>query len=151
MPWAPDTDRAAEAVALAGAPALARTAAAGAGGMAEHLDEVPVLLLVLVDLSKLATVDRDLPRYTFAGGASIYPFVWSILLAARQEDLRGVVTTMPIRRESEVRRLFAIPEHFAVAALVALGRPTAAPRRLRRRPVAEFARLDRFDGPPLGL
>ena len=77
------------------------------------------------------------------------PFVWSILLAARQEDLRGVVTTMPIPCVVEVRRLFAIPEHFAAAALVALGRPTAAPRRLRRRPVAEFARLDRFDGPPL--
>jgi len=149
VPWSPSADRAAEAAALAGAGALADQAAAGPGGMAEHLDEVPALLLVLVDLSVLATVDRDLPRYTLAGGASVYPFVWSILLAARAHGLGGVITTMPIRREADVRVLFEVPEHVAVVALVALGRPQRAPTRLTRRPVGEFARLDRFDGPPL--
>ena len=33
--------------------------------------------------ARLATVDRDLDHYTMVGGASIYPFAWSILLAAR--------------------------------------------------------------------
>jgi nitroreductase len=83
------------------------------------------------------------------GGASIYPFVWNILLAARAEGLRGVITSVAVRREDEVRRLFSIPETFAVAALVVLGRPASAPSRLRRRPVGEFTWIDRFEGPEL--
>jgi len=149
VPWAPVTDRAAEAEALAAAPGLAEEAAAGPGGFAEHLDQVPALLLVLADLGALASVDRDFGRYTFAGGASVYPFVWNLLLAARTEGLRGVLTTMPIRREPEVKALFAVPEHMAVAGLVALGYPAREVTRLRRRPVAEFTTVDRFDGPPL--
>ncbi len=98
MPWAPITDRELEASAASGAEALAGAAGAGPGGFAEHLDTVPVLLLVLADLRALAAVDRDHDRYTFAGGASVYPFVWSILLAARDEGLRTVVTP-PIHTE----------------------------------------------------
>ena len=49
-----------------------------------------MLLVVLADQRYLAAVDRDLDRYAMAGGASIYPFAWSILLAAHEEDLGGV-------------------------------------------------------------
>jgi nitroreductase len=150
VPWAPVTDREAERRAIEGAPALASRAAAGPGGMAEHLDRVPVLLLLLVDLKTLAAVDRDAERYTFAGGASIYPFAWSILLAAHDEGLGGVMTTMPIRREREVKELVGAGPDVAVAALLALGHPAQRPTRLRRRPVAEFATVDRFDGPAFG-
>jgi nitroreductase len=149
VPWAPVTDRAAEERALAGAPALAEATAGGPGGFAEHLDDVPVLILVLADLRKLATVDRDLDHYTLVGGASVYPFVWSLLLAARAEGLAGVMTTMVVRREAEVRAAFGIPEHVTVAALVALGHPVRQPSRLTRQPVEDFATVDGFDGPPL--
>ena len=82
-PWSAVNDRAAEAAAIEQASDdLAQTAAAGRGGFAEHFDEVPAMLVLLADLRRLATVDRDLDRYTFAGGASVYPFAWSILLAA---------------------------------------------------------------------
>ena len=148
-PWAPVTDRGAEAAAMAGAGALAEAAAAGPGGFAEHLDEVPVLLVLLADLRRLAAVDRDLDRYTLVGGASIYPFAWSILLAARAEGLAGVMTTMATRREEEVRALLGAPEEFAVAGILALGRPVRQPTRLRREPVESFATVDTFDGPPL--
>jgi len=149
VPWAPITDAEAERRALAEAPAMAAAAAAGPGGFAEHLDEVPLLLLVLADLRKLATVDRGFDRYTLVGGASVYPFVWSLLLAARAEGLAGVMTTMVVRREPEVRALFAVPDHMAVAALVALGHPVHQPRRLTREAVEDFATVDRFDGPVL--
>ena len=148
VPWAPVTDRAAEAVAIANAQQVA-DAAAAAPGFAETLDTAPALLLVLADLAALAAVDRDLPRYTLVGGASIYPFVWSLLLAARAEGLAGVMTTMAVRREDDVRALFGIPATVAVAALVALGRPVAAPRRLTRAPVSTFAWVDRFGGDPV--
>jgi nitroreductase len=151
VPWAPVTDRAAESEAVRHAPAVAARAAAdtaaGSPGMAEALEAAPALLLVVADLTALAAVDRDLERYTFAGGASIYPFVWSLLLAARHEGLGGVITTMAIRREADMRRLFSLPETSAVAAVVVLGRPVAAARRLRRQAVEEFTWVDSFEGP----
>jgi nitroreductase len=152
VPWAPVTDRVAEAEAAAHAPALREQAAsqtaAGSPGMAEALDLAPAVLLVVADLTALAAVDRDHDRYTFAGGASIYPFTWNLLLAARSEGLGGVITTMAIRREDELRRLFSIPETSAVAAVVVLGRPVAAVRRLRRLPVEEFTWVDGYGAAP---
>jgi len=139
-PWAPITDLDAEAAAMA----------AGfdgpLGDFAERFDEVPVLLVVCADLRKLAAVDRDLDRYSMVGGASVYPFVWSILLAAREEGLGGVITTMPIFREPEVKALLSIPATHAVAAVVALGHPEHQPTKLRRGGVETFATIDAFDG-----
>ena len=149
VPWAPVTDREAERAALDGAEQIAAAAAAGPGGFAEHLDAVPVLLLVLADLRKLACVDRGFERYTLAGGASVYPFVWSVLLAARAEGLAGVVTTMAIRREPDLRELFELPDHMAVAAVVALGRPVHQPTRLKRLAVEDFTTVDTVEGPAL--
>jgi nitroreductase len=143
-PWAPLTDRAAEADALAAAPAVA--AAAGAGGFAEHLDTVPVLLALFADLRALAAVDRGFDRYTFAGGASVYPFAWNLLLAARNEGLGGVITTMAIRREPHVKDLLGAGDELALAALIALGHPVRRPRRLTRAPVEAFVTVDRVDG-----
>jgi len=147
--WAPVTDREAEAEAITHAPEFARAAAAAPPGFAESLDTAPALLLLLADLSALAAIDRDSPRYTFAGGASIYPFAWSLLLAARTEELAGVMTTVAIREEPGVRALFDVPETSAVAALIVLGRPVATPRRLRRHPVEDFAWIDGYGGAPL--
>jgi nitroreductase len=147
-PWAPTNDRAAEAAALA-AEKGAETAATP-GGLAEHFDEAPVLLALFADLSMLAAVDRDADRYTFAGGASIYPFAWSILLAAHDEGLGGVITTIAIREEEQVKALFGAPDPMALAAVIALGYPVRRPTRLRRQPVASFASVDSIDGPIFG-
>jgi len=146
VPWAPVTDDAAEAAAVARADEM--RAAAGAGGFAEHFDAAPVLLAVLADLSAVAAVDKGFDRYTLVAGASVYPFVWSILLAARAEGLGGVITTMNVRREPAVRALLGMPDRFALAAVVALGWPEHQPTRLSRQPVETFATVDRFDGPP---
>jgi nitroreductase len=147
-PWSPVADRAAEARALAEVPRIAEQVAARGGGFAEHLDEVPVLLALFADLGALAAVDRDLGRYTLAGGASIYPFAWNLLLAARAEGLGGVITTMPIRREVEVKELLGAHDDLALAAVVALGHPARPRRRLTRAAVEEWTTIDRLDGPP---
>jgi nitroreductase len=149
-PWAPVTDRTAEAAAVQRAGEMRAAAQAGPGGFAEHFDEVPVLLVVLADQRYLAAVDRDLDRYTMVGGASIYPFVWSILLAAREEGLGGVVTTMVIRSEPHVKELLSVPDELAVAAIVALGRPVRVPRKLTRTPVGAFTSVDRYGGDRFG-
>jgi nitroreductase len=143
-PWAPTNDRDAEARALAAENVSA------VGGFAEKFDEAPVLLALFADLSMLAAVDRDADRYTFAGGASIYPFAWSILLAARDEGLGGVITTIAIREEPDVKALLGAPDPLALAAVIALGYPVRQPHRLRRQPVSSFATVDSIHGPAFG-
>jgi len=114
---------------------------------ADHLDQVPVLLLVVVELSQLAVVDIDLDRLSIIGGASVYPFCHNVLLAARDQGLGGVMTTVLARQEPAVRELLGIPEGWALAALLAIGHPATQVTRLRRAPVEEFTSVDRFDGP----
>jgi len=50
---------------------------------------------------------------------------------------------------AEVRSLLALPETHAVAAMVPLGVPVRQLTRLSRRPVEDFATIDRFDGASL--
>ncbi|MBU3750793.1 MAG: nitroreductase family protein [Mycobacterium sp.] len=148
-PWAPGNDPAEEAAAVAAIPA--DLSAAAAQGFAGELDRVPVLLAVFADLPALAAVDRDFDRYPIAGGASVYPFVWSVLLAAHAEGLGGVMTTMLVRAESEVKHLLGAPPNWALATVVALGRPAHPRKRLRRRPVRSFTTIDRADGPAFNI
>jgi nitroreductase len=122
-----------------------------AGAFAEHLDEIPVHLLVVVDLTALAILDESLLRPSIVGGASIYPFVQNILLALRSEGLGGAITTLVVGAEPELKTMFAIPEQYAVAALVLCGWPRKRlPIRLARNPVASFATKDSFAGPAFG-
>ena len=146
-PWGAVADRGLESEAIKGAEAIARAASEGSGGFPEHLDEVPVLLVLLADLTRLATVDRDNGHYTLVGGASIYPFAWNLLLAARAEGLGGLMTTVAIRDEPAVKVLLGVAETTVVAGVLALGHPMHQPTRLRRRPVEEFTTVDRADGP----
>jgi nitroreductase len=113
----------------------------------DHLDEVPVLLLVVVELAELAVMDNGLDRQSIVGGASVYPFVHNVLLAARDVGLGGVMTTALCRQEPAVKELLGIPDGFALAALVALGHPVSTVTKLKRKPVQSFTRVDRFDGP----
>jgi nitroreductase len=118
-------------------------------GMIERMMHAPVLLLVAVDLRVVASFDSALPRVGVISGASIYPFVWNILLAARNEGLGGTLTTFVAPAEAEVRRMFALPDGFAVSALLPIGRPVKQLTRLKRKRVEEFATLDGYAGLPL--
>lgn len=140
-PTATPAERAAAAAQRAAAITLSRPE-----GFAESLDQVPVMLVVTVELGALAATDRDLGRYSIVGGASVYPFVWSVLLAAHAQGLGGVMTTVATRHEPALRDVLSVPASHAVAAVVALGRPTSRPSTLRRRRVEEFTRVDAFDG-----
>ncbi len=140
-PLASDEDRAA-----AGAKREAAMASSTPDGFPETLDRVPVMLVVCADLGALAATDRDLDRYQIAGGASIYPFVWNILLAARARGLGGVMTTIATRNEPGVRDVLNIPNGQIVASIVALGHPTSRATKLKRRAVEEFTTTDAFDG-----
>jgi nitroreductase len=145
VPFAPITDDVREAEVLDG---LGPIGDEPLGLLADSLHEAPVVLVLLADLRRLAAVDKQLARYTMAGGASIYPFAWNVLLAARAEGLSGVITTMNIRRESDVKHLLGIPDELIVAGVIVLGRPEHQVQRLSRSEVESFATVDRYDGAP---
>ncbi|BBX29790.1 nitroreductase family protein [Mycolicibacterium alvei] len=109
--------------------------------------DAAVVLVVCVDLGVVAAIDQDLDRIGVVSGASVYPFVWNILLAARNEGYGGVLTTMAVAEEPGVKALLGIPDPFAIAAVLPLGKPVRQVTKLKRNPVAEIASRERFDGP----
>ena len=113
------------------------------------LRNAEVVLVVCVDLGVVAAFDQELDRIGLISGASVYPFVWNILLAARNEGFGGVLTTAAVAQEPRVKELLGIPADFAVAALLPIGKPVKQVRKLTRKPVAEFVTNERFDGESL--
>ncbi len=113
----------------------------------DRIETVPVVLAVAADLRHIAAMDAELDRVAVTPGASVYPFCWSILLAARMRGLGGVMTTFLSRVEPEAAPELGLPEHHALVATIFLGVPETTVTRLRRHPVETFATVDRFDGP----
>ncbi|WP_193605448.1 nitroreductase family protein [Nocardioides dongkuii] len=106
------------------------------------------VLVVLVDLDLVAATDQHLDRVGLVSGASVYPLVWNVLLAARAEGFGGTITTMAVAEEPAVLELLGVPGHYALAAVVPLGRPVRELTRLSRLEVGEFVTRERFDGEP---
>jgi nitroreductase len=115
----------------------------------DEIERVPVVLSIAANLNKIALMDGDLGRPPITGGASIYPFCWSILLAARARGLGGVLTTFLSRAEPLAAPTLGLPADHAIVASIFLGHPVHLNTRLRRAPVIDFATVDRFDGAPL--
>ncbi len=117
--------------------------------LVDGIEDVPVVLAVAADLRRIALMDSSVGRVPITGGASIYPFCWSILLAARGRGLGGVLTTFLSRAEPAAAPELGLPEHHALVATIFLGVPRRQVTKLKREPVDSFATIDRFDGPPL--
>lgn len=119
--------------------------------LTDTLANAPVLLIVCVDLRVVASTDQLLPRVGIISGASIYPLVWNILLAARNEGYGGTLTTLAVAEEPKLKALLGIPAEVAVCAVVPMGRPAKPLTRLKRRPVSELAVHERWDGDAFAL
>ena len=114
--------------------------------LTEPCRKASVVLVFVLDLKLVASMDQDLDRVGVISGASIYPFVWNVLMAARQAGFGGTITTLAVAEEPKIKALLDIPPDFAVCAVVPLGRPVKQLTKLRRRSVAEIATRERFDG-----
>ncbi len=112
----------------------------------DAIADVPVVLAIAADRRRIALMDGDLDRPAMTGGASVYPFCWNLLLAARARDLGGVMTTFLSRAEPAARPLLGLPDDHVLAATIFLGHPVQQPTKLRRASVNSFATLNRFDG-----
>ena len=139
-PWNPLQPPAADASTIAATEAPAP--------MWTSLREAPVLLVFTLDLGVVAATDQDLNRIAVVPGASVYPLVWNVLLAARNEGYGGVPNTMVIADEPRAKELLGIPDQYALAAFVPLGKPVRQVTKLKRRPVEDFVTRERFDGEP---
>jgi nitroreductase len=115
----------------------------------EPLRRAAVVLVICVDLRLVAALDKELDRVGVVAGASVYPLVWNVLLAARNEGFGGTITTMAVAEEPALKRLLGIPEPFAVAAVVPLGKPVRQLKRLNRVAVADMTHFDHWNGAPL--
>ena len=73
-----------------------------------------------------------------AEGASVYPAVQNLLLAARGLGYGGVLTGFQVGVESELKSLLSIPEDVFITCTVTLGKPRGGHGPVRRRPMSEL-------------
>jgi nitroreductase len=109
-----------------------------------------VVLVVAVDLKVVASMDQYLDRVGMITGASVYPFIWNVLMAARHEGFGGTITTLAVAQEPKVKELLGIPAHYAVSAIIPMGKPVKQLTKLRRNPVSSFTTREHWDGEVFG-
>ncbi len=71
-----------------------RKALASGTYLATHMHEAPVICVFCFNFDHITVTDANLPRTSVVGGGSIYPAVQNMLLAARNEGLGCVLTTL---------------------------------------------------------
>jgi nitroreductase len=79
-------------------------------------------------------------------GASIYPSVQNLMLAARALGLGTVLTTLHRRRKARIHEILGIPDGVESAAIIPLGWPDREYGPNRRPPLARFVMRDRWGG-----
>ncbi len=101
-----------------------------------HIHEVPVLVVPCGDREVGAA----------AGWApSIYPAVWSFILALRSRGLGSVITTAHLYREAEAARILGIPDGYVQACLLPVAYYTGTDfKPANRRPLEEVCYLDHW-------
>lgn len=105
----------------------------------DNFDKVPALILPC------------LVRYrepTPMEGASVYPAVQNLLLAARALGYGGVITGFHHMVEPELKALLDIPEEVFVSCTVTIGKPQGRHGPVRRRPMNELVYGDAWNTAP---
>ncbi|MBI4311330.1 MAG: nitroreductase family protein [Chloroflexi bacterium] len=112
----------------------------GAAGSQPTFSDSPVIILVCID----AVSTNPGPRSDFYRGASIFPAMQNLMLAATALGLGTRPTTMHRHHETDIKRLLGIPDSVDVAAIVPLGYPGDGEHfgGKKRKPLSEVA----FDG-----
>jgi nitroreductase len=81
-------------------------------------------------------------------GASVYPAVQNLLLAARALGYGGVITGFHGAVDAPLKELLGIPSEVFIAATVTLGKPSGGHGPVRRRPMAELVYGDAWGTAP---
>jgi nitroreductase len=107
--------------------------------LADHLHEVPVHVVPCITPRPSGTHAQQ-----FSSAASIYPAVWSFMLAARARGLGTCLTTLTLFREEEAAAVLGVPyEQVALTALIPLAyAKTTAFKPARRVPLDRVLHWD---------
>lgn len=103
--------------------------------LAEHFEESPLLLFAF--------------HHAGSTGSSIYPAIWSAMLAARAEGVGSCLTTILEHRRDDVHALLGVPPQsdWQMACCVTLGYPQGPWSIAARQPAHEVAFRNRWDEP----
>ena len=85
--------------------------------------------------------------YPQSMGASVFPAVQNLLLAAHALGLGSTLTTLPVVGGDELVRLLGLPPEVVPVAVVPLGHLPAPLGPPRRQPISEKAYRDRYGTP----
>ena len=111
--------------------------------LANNLGNVPLIAVFCYNPSIMAITDKDQPRTSVVGGGSVYPAVQNLLLAARNEGLGCVLTTLLCMEEPRVRELLKLPEDWYTAAHVPVGHSIGGGHGpIRRKPIDQMVSRD---------
>jgi len=103
--------------------------------LTEHFHEAPVLIVCCLVADSGSGV---------AAGASIYPAVQNMLLAARTLGLGATLTTRHLLYEAEVDEILRLPDEAHTFAIIPVGYPLGNFGPLSRAPVEQVTFLDRW-------
>ena len=112
--------------------------------LADHMGEVPAMVLVLMPDISMTLRDDEGPLDVGTPFASIYPAVQNFMLAARGLGIGTTLTTVYRIYQDEVRATCAVPVRYEVVALIPMGRPRGGFGPTRRRPAEQVTHWDRF-------
>ncbi len=111
--------------------------------LAEHLHEVPVILLAC-SLKEYPPWASNQRASVATVHGSIYPAVQNILLACRALGIGATLTTTHCFFEEELKQKLGVPENMEIAALLPLGFPRGKFGKTTRKPVDEVLYWDRW-------
>jgi len=108
----------------------------------KHMQDVPVLILACVE----GRVENSGPGAQASLYGSIFPAIWSLMLAFRARGIGSVMTTQHIEHfEQDMARVLELPEGVTQAALLAAGYFTGSDfKPAKRAPAGEHTHWDRW-------
>lgn len=113
--------------------------------LADHMADVPVLVLFLQPRIAWGSEDADGPLDIGRLDASVYPAVQNFCLAARALGLGTALTTVIRVYTDEVLAELGVPaDRYEIAALVPVGHPTGRFGVARRKPVEAVTHWNQF-------
>jgi nitroreductase len=104
--------------------------------LTNHFHEAPVWIV--------ACLNDGPGTPTRSAGASIYPAVQNMLLAARALGLGATLTTRHLQYEKEVEAILGLPEGIHSYAILPIGYPMGRFGPVRRGPLSDIVYLDRW-------
>jgi nitroreductase len=111
--------------------------------LTEHFHEAPVWIV--------ACMDEGQATPTRWSGASIYPAVQNMLLAARALGLGATLTTRHLLYETQVEEILGLPPGVHSYAILPIGYPMGRFGSVGRGPLAEVVYLDHWGEPYPGV